>query len=338
MYVFLALAIVICNATILGVLFLKKQGVQSIYRLSLAVGDFIMGIFVIPIIVGTLFHHLVQSPVFIEMSNFIGYENTNDSALQPVVVNLKKSNEPLSHQFSSSYVSAIGFFAVLSLSVSVFSLVAASCDRFVAISRPLRYNESKAIFAAKIAITLIWLVGFGFAIFPVAIPDVSYTFVASTIVAFGGKPVLVVYAVAYFLAVVLMWSSIRATCVVARPSLRNHDRQRQADDEMRFLVTLGVMIAVFTICVIPTALILILSVYLPYVDLKDPTSFDVVTAMQFTFVEVSMGTVLYSDSLWNCFIYSKREVTFRNATKLLYKRIVQCLKLDQAWNLILRKT
>ena len=334
MYVFLALAIVICNATILGVLFLKKQGVQSIYRLSLAVGDVIMGIFVIRIIVGTLYQQLVQSPAFTEMSNFIGYENTNDSALQPVVVNLKKLNELLPHQFSSSYVSAIGFFAVLSLSVSAFSLVAASCDRFVAIFRPLRYNESKAIFAAKIAITLIWLVGFGFAIFS----DVSYTIVASTIVAFGGKPVLIVYAVAYFLAVVLMWSSIIATCVVARPSLRNHDRQRQADDELRFLVTLGVMIAVFTICVIPTALILIISVYLLYVDLKDPTSFDVVAAMQFTSVEVSMGTALYSNSLWNCFIYSKREVTFRNATKLLYKRIVQCLKLDQAWNLISRKT
>ena len=336
---FLALAIVACNATILGVLSSKTQEVKNIYRLSLAVADFIMGVFVIPISVGTMYQNLMQSPTFTELKNVTSYGLVNESSslMQPVALNLKELDDRLPLKFSNSYASAVGFFTVLSLSVSVCSMVAASFDRFVAINRPLRYNKLKAISAGKIGIILVWFVGFVFAIFPVVIPDLSNIFVLSNLEAYGGKPMLVVYAIAFFLTVVLMWSSVIATCVVARPSLRNRNRQQQTDDEMRFFLTLGIMIAVFTLCVVPNGLILIVSAYLHYTDLKNPKNFDAVAAMQLTSAEASVAMLLYSNSLWNCFIYSFRETTFRNAAKLLYKRIVQCLKLDQAWNLVSRK-
>ena len=337
---FLALAIVICNATILGVLSFEIQDVKSIYRLSLAVADFIMGIFVIPVTIGIKYRRLIRSPTFTELENVSSHVIVNDSFLpiQPVVVKLKELNNRLPHNFSSSYASAIGFFTVLSLSVSVCSLVAASLDRFVAINRPLRYNKLKAIFAAKIAVASVWFLGFVLAIFPVAIPDLSYTFVASNLMAVGGKPFLIVYAIIFFVTVVLMWSSALATYVAARSTFRNHNRQRQTDDEMRFLVTLGVMIAVFTLCIVPNALTSFVSVYLPHIDLSKPRDFDAIAAMQFTTYELSMKMVLASNSLWNCFIYSIRETTFRRGAKLLYKRIGQSLKLNQTWKLISRKT
>ena len=250
----LALAIAICNATILGVLSIKTQDVQSIYRLSLAVADFILGVVVIPIRIGTKFWLLVQTPPFTELRNVSGYVIANDSSLpmQPVLVALKGLQPEKS---SSFFVSAVGFFAFLSLWVSMSSLIAASFDRFVAIYRPLRYNASKAIFAAKITVVSLWIVGLIIAILPIVIPGTGYSVGFVNSMPIDRNPMHVMYAIAFFLAVVLMWFTIIATYLAARRSLRTHDRQRQTNDEMHLLGTLGVMVAVFTICVVPYSII-----------------------------------------------------------------------------------
>ena len=334
--VFLALAIVIGNATILGVLSLKKWDVQSIYRLSLAVADLIMGLVVIPLKIATRYKNLVQSPPLTKLRKVTGYVIANDSSLpmQPVFVKLKELNGFFSDNFLSNYVSAFGFFNILSLGVSVTSLVAASFDRLVAIFRPLRYSNSKAILAAKITVAFIWFAGFIFAILPLTIPDLDYSFVVANVVSFDGKQILVMYGIAFYVMVVLMWCSIIATYIATRPNLRRHDRQSQTNDEIRLLETLGVMIAVFTLCIAPEALTLIIGPNLPNIDLRKPTDFDTAAAMRFTSIDISMGLVLASNSLWNCLIYSTRERNFRSATKLLYKKIARCTKLDQAWNLM----
>ena len=333
----LALAIVICNATVLGVLSLRKKDAQSIYRLSLAVADLIMGIFAIPISFGTEHNHLVQSPPFANLRNVTGYVIANDSSLQiqPAVVKVK---DLLPDTFSSSSISAFGFFNGISVIVSVCSLVAASFDRFVAIVYPLRYNEVKAIFAAKITVASVWTAGLIFAVLLTAISDKGYSSHFAKSVLAGRKYSDVVMGIALFFALVLMWFLVISTYVAARPSLRRHDRQRHTNDEMRLLGTLGIMIAVFTVCIAPKAITLIIGVYLPHVYLSKPADFNVVTAMRFVYVRRLAGGVVVSNSLWNCFIYGIREKKFRTATKLLYKRIAQRLKLDQAWNMVSRKT
>ena len=126
-----------------------------------------------------------------------------------------------------------------------------------------------------------------------------------------------------------MWSSIIATYVAARPGLRKHDKQLHTDHEMRFLGTIGVMIATFTICVLPLAVVLVRNTFLPYDDIRNSKNFDPVATTKLS-VELSLGLLLISNSLWNCFIYSTREVDFRRDEKLLYKQIVQCLKLEAA--------
>ena len=331
---FLGFAIVICNATILGVLFLRNQDVRSIYRLSLALGDFIMGVVVIPINIGIRYRLLVQTPPFTELRNVSGYVIANDSSFltQPAAVELKYLYPG---KFSSSYASAIGFFDVLSLWVSVSSLVAASFDRFFAICCPLKYNKlkAKAILAAKIAIVYIWLSGLAFSLLPIVIPGTGYSvdFVNSKVV--DKNPMRLVHAIALYLGVILLWFSIIATYVAARPSLRRHDRQRQTDDEMHLLGTLGVMIVVFTLCVVPNLVIQTLR----YDNVRNPSDFDAATAMQLMSLDFFMKGVLISNSIWNCFIYNIRETTFQRATKLLYKEIARRLKLDQAWNLFTRK-
>ena len=189
-------------------------------------------------------------------------------------VELKQLKNQISDKFSSDYVNAVSFFIVLSLSVSVYSLVAASFDRFIAISRPLRYNDAKAIFAAKIAVVFIWFTGIVCAILPIAVPDLGYAFVASNSATLSRSPILTLYSVICIIPVLLMWSSIVATYVAARPSLRKHDKQLHTDHEMRFLGNLGIMITVFTICVLPLAIVLVRNTLLPYDDIRDLKSFD----------------------------------------------------------------
>ena len=335
----LALAIAIGNATILGVLSHKKQNVQSIYRLSLAVADFIMGVVVIPMSIGTAYNQLVHNPPLTKAGNVTDYVTANDSGLpmQPVVVELKGL---YSSNYSSSYVavSAIGFFDVLSLSISVFSLVAATFDRFVAVFRPLKYNHSIAICAAKITVVSFWFVGSIFAILPIVIPGVDYTLYTSSFVSKGGSPFFMVYAIGFYVLVVLMWFLMIATYVAARPSLRRHDRQRQSNDERRLLATLAIMMTVFTICIVPTSIVIAISVNSPYLNLENPLEYDPVVSAKLSSAMLLTGLVLVSNSLWNCFIYSIRETSFRRGAKLLYKRIAQCLKPDHVWNVVLRKT
>ena len=338
---FLAFAITICNVTILGVLSLIKQDVQSIYRLSLAVADFIMGVVVITMGIGMEYTHLLKTPPFTDSRNVTGHTIANDSSLpmEMVVVELKYL---LPNQFSNSYVSAMIFFSVLSVFMSVFGMVAASMDRFVAIFRPLKYNEIKAISAAKITVASLWFVGLIFAILPMAIFGTDYSIESIYSVLSGKQSRSLINTIALLLAVMLMWSSIIATYVAARRNLRTNLRRHRwkspTEVEMRLLGTLGVMIAIFTLCIVPQAIMLIIGVYLPYVDWSDPSDYDVAAAMHFKSVGSVTAIVVASNSLWNCFIYSIRETTFRSATKLLYKRISQCLKLHQAWSLVSRKS
>ena len=194
----LALAIVICNATVLGVLSLRKKDAQSIYRLSLAVADLIMGIFVIPISFGTEYNRLVQSPPFTNLRNVTGYMIANDSSLpmQPAVVKVKGR---VPDTYSSSSLSAYGFFACISLIVSVSSLIAASFDRLVAIACYLRYNELKAIFAAKVTVASVWIAGLIFVVLLTTISDKGYSSHFAESMLAGRKNADVVIGIAFFL-------------------------------------------------------------------------------------------------------------------------------------------
>ena len=337
----LAVATFVCNATILGVLLFNKNlhTVQGIYRLSLALADIIVGAIVFPTFVISLYKYFIESHPLGELKNVTGYYISDNSLpLKQAVVELKEPTGAVSDKFSEHYINAAGFFTVLSLFVSVYTMVAASFDRLIAIRRPLKYNELTAIFAGKVSVAIIWIVGVVFAALPAYAPSLGYAFVASILISSIGEKVLTIYSICFFIPIAIMWILITATFLTARSSMKGiRSKKQQMKTEMNLAATLGIMICVFTFCVLPISLVLISAVFLPHVNIEQQRSFIPSEATKYNLAEMVVVLLFASNSLWNCFIYSAREMNFRSTTKLLYKKIAHLLKLDIAWSVVSRR-
>ena len=137
--VVLAVATTLSNLTVLIVFCTNKKLMngQAVYRMSLAISDFFTGIIVFPSFIISSFRHLNTTDL-------------NQCAYDP-------------------YVYAIGFFTMLSLHVSIFTLIAAVIDRFKVVYRPLSYNVQSSIsFGWKICVIL-WIISIILAAVPLGI-------------------------------------------------------------------------------------------------------------------------------------------------------------------------
>ena len=329
----LAVSTFLCNAIILIVIFFSKklQNVQGIYRLSLACADILVGLIVFPTFVSTLYVLFMENQNVNMITDSSKYSINNDSPMPFEVVTIEGQRNVLQTS-SREYFKVVGFFTVLSLFVSVYSLVAASFDRFMAIYRPLKYNELKSIFAAKIATVTIWLSGVMFGILPLFIDHLGYGFVASIMISSSGSNALALYGVFLFLPLVMMWVLIIATFVVARSTIkRNHDKQKQINEQMQLARTLGIMIGTFTFSLLPAMVIVLLPHFIYDIYLSRPSDLDLSAANLFTSLEMVAVIILTSNSLWNCFIYSARDKKFRHACKQLFSRFVSMFEIG-VWN------
>ena len=327
----LAVSTFLCNAIILVVILFNKKpkNAQEIYRLSLAFADILVGTIVFPTFIRTSYALFIESHDVDTITNSSKYLITNDSKNSFEV--LKIEGQPtVFPSFSKHYLNAVGFFTVLSLFVSVYSLVAASLDRFMAIYRLLLNNEEKSIVAAKIATVTIWLSGVVLAIFPLFIADLGYQFVGLIMISSIGTNAVILYEIVLFVPLVVMWVLIIATFVAARPTVRrNHDRQRQIDERMRVAGTLGIMIGIFTFSLLPTIVTLSLPHFLSSINFNRPSDLDLCTANLFTSLDIVAAIILTSNSLWNCFIYSARDKKFRHACKQLFVRFASVFKIGK---------
>ena len=94
---------------------------QEIYRISLASSDILTGIIVFP-------------------SYICSYSDSRSVC------------------FNKTYLNVVGFFTLLSIYVSIFSLIAAAIDRFKALYRPLKYNAKAIVTMAKHICLGLWLI------------------------------------------------------------------------------------------------------------------------------------------------------------------------------------
>ena len=320
----LAISTIICNAIILIAIFFRKklQNVQGIYRLSLAFADILVGFIVFPTFINTLYVFYIEPRNMNMITNSSEYSTINDSAMH--FKNVTIEGQPIAFQSSTTqymYLNAVGFFTMLSLFVSVYSLVAASFDRFMAIYRPLHYNEFKSICLAKKATITIWFIGAVFGILPFFIDALRYGFIATIMISSGGLYSLVLYGIVLSIPLIMMWVLIIATFVAARSTIsRNHDMHKRLNEQMRLAGTLGIMIGVFTFSLLSAIVIVLFSLFFPNITFARPLDLDLHAANLFISLEMVAIIILTSNSLWNCFVYSARERQFRHACKQLFLR------------------
>ena len=260
---------------------------QAVYRISLASSDILAGIIVFP-------------------SYIYSYSTSGTVG------------------FNKTYVNVVGFFTMLNIHVSIFSLVAAAIDRFKALYRPLKYNAKATVTIARKICLGLWLISILLAIAPTGIIYKNFNFmlISNTVVlpvVLNNVMAFYIYAAILIIApIATMWIfTILTFCVYKTHSkkqkkrLRTERQRLKSLQEIKFFFTLFIMVGAFSICLLPSGI----SILIVITSLKlDPSA------------AISSIVILTSNSLWNFFIYSAREKKFRAASKSLYKKLRFCLK------------
>ena len=129
----------------------KLINAQAVYKISLAISDFLVGVVVFPSFVSSLVKSVI-SPLQTKYLTFVGYYKFVDEIKTLKLI--KNSFIPFSEILTEAtdedihYYNAIGVFAILSVGLSAVTLAAAAIDRFKVVYRPLAYNHSNAISTA----------------------------------------------------------------------------------------------------------------------------------------------------------------------------------------------
>ena len=309
---------------------------QAIYRMSLAMSDLLVGIVVFPTFISTLHLSLHKRPGLEDSYHILNCSSTcdgNNTSMNSLgEIHLPQYYFP---DVPQPYYDAIGVFTSLSLIVSLYTLVAAAIDRFWAIHRGLEYIPSTALTLARRVVTVIWIFAIFFSVLPLLRQTKSYNLAYAVLIGAIGRVYATIYSVILFLPLLLMWCITTATFISyklyanKRKKLRmTHHNKMETAIQIHLLVTLSIMVWVFTICILPGAIfVLIQSLQrLSGGVLKILLTLGQRRLTQFVSAEIVTSIFLTSNSLWNFFIYSVRDKKFRQASKKLYCRLLRCGK------------
>ena len=182
----LAAFIVVANALVLAVAIRTTvmNNVPGYFKISLAIADLIVGLVVLP---GSVYHHTTVS-------------------LQPLPFRMEGQSPLVTDYFDQIYLNVMGFFTVWSFSVSIYTMGAASIDRYLAVTKPFKYKQRKYLTKKRsIAVfVLVWCFGFAISIYPIFTEN-SYTTSALGLILSTGFLAIVVYAVTLGLPLLAMW-------------------------------------------------------------------------------------------------------------------------------------
>ncbi|CAK8692309.1 uncharacterized protein LOC143462742 [Clavelina lepadiformis] len=182
----LALVIVVANVLVLLVAARTPimRNIPGYFKISLAVADLIVGVFVLP---GSVYHHHVLS-------------------MEALPYRQEGQMPHATDYFNQYYLNFMGFFTVLSFSVSVYTMGAASMDRYLAITRPFRYRQGKYLTTQRsvVVFVVIWLFGILLGIYPVFTRH-HYTISALGLTLSTGMTAIVVYAMTLGLPLLAVW-------------------------------------------------------------------------------------------------------------------------------------
>lgn len=347
--VLLGLAITISNITVIVVFYTHKnmRNSQAIYKVSLAIADLLVGAVVFPTFISTL-----QRMYLSQHSLGKNYSNYEENEIIMYQMNVTGQTTPprmsggfFNHRLSSSYLNFVGVFTSLSLMISIYTLMIASFDRLLAVSMPLKYSRHSAKLLATWATIILWAVAMLFAILPVVVITIQYSLVASILVAPSGTKALILFSIAFIVPLIFVWLTTIATYLSTKKHA--HARRRltvtsrnkgKKSLEQRLAKTLAIMVGVFTLTLCPTAIILIVAMFVKTINYEDlenlsPTNANIFASTEFIFV-----LILMTNSLWNCYIYNARSDDFKKAARRVYGKFLIKVGLRSVWDRTLRLT
>lgn len=301
---------------------------QGVYKVSLAVADILTGLIIFPSFISNL-SRISQGTVSLGAPlNVTGYEQINDTITNETsVVQILPTAGHFEDYFNQSYLDAIGFFTIVSLTSSVYCLTIAGFDRLTAVYRPLSYRKDKAKKLAKWLCGVIWSLAIFFGILPTFVPSLKYGLVGSVLVSSGGQGALILYVIAFLVPLILMWIVNAVTYHSTRKHarVRRHitiDTKKKTDSiEVRLARTLSIMVGVFTLSLLPAAVVILASLFTPAVYLSNPSGFNLENVVVYNTFEFATIIILVCNSLWNFFIYNARNFEFRKAVRIMYQKV-----------------
>ena len=316
---------------------------QGIYKASLAVADLLVGVVVFPTFISSLARIIFSRNEPGDVVDVRGYKIINGSLGENLTTaQVQNPGGQFSDFFDQVYLDAVGFFTVLSFTVSIYNLTVAGFDRLSAVYRPLSYSKDRAERLAKIFCAVLWCVGVFFAILPVLLNSLSYSLVASILVSSAGREALIVYVVAFAIPILIMWTVNAITFHSTRKHarVRRHltvdSKKKSQSFEVRLARTLAIMAGVFTLSIVPAAVVILTSLFIPSIYLTNPRGLDVPSTVAYGAIEFAAIIILACNSLWNFLIYNARNLEFRKASKIMCRKLSQTLGLSKCFGSIMR--
>ncbi|XP_039254030.2 uncharacterized protein LOC120331069 [Styela clava] len=317
----LGILTLLANLMVIAVYWYKKNmnNSQTVYRVTLAIGDTLVGAVVFPTFISSFFLLFLTRLYMGDYVKPMKNESVNGIPLQP-------QRYPIGHfrnAFTQSYLDAVGFFTSLSIVISVYTLMLASFDRMAAVSRPMSYNRRRARNIAKHTCAILCLAALVVAVLPIFTSSLRYGLVASILISLLGGDAVIFYAITIIIPLVLVWIT---TIILLVYSKRHTQVRRQistlTDDqitisERKLAKTLSIMVGSFSVSLLPAIIVLLVSMFVDDIYYDDPEYLSKTSATIYTTSEFVSVVILSTNSLWNFFIYNSRDKEFRKSAKQL---------------------
>jgi len=286
---------------------------QSIFKVSIAISDVIIGIFVLPSIANNLLN---------EQKKPVRFENITIATKEAFIATPGLSE-------SKGLSIFFGMCFVIAIIVSIFNLLFAAFDRFMSIFRPLTYrcrNTKKFAFRSTI---LIWIIALATSLLPVVLnPYLIYGSIFDAVNVVGGKSIFVTvfYGVLAF-PVPIMWVTILATYLKCHQFLKKSRNIGGSGrkKELQLVQTLLLMVISFTIGFLPMLIVLVIRFTIPSLDYKNPNDFNLNQASELLSAEFFAYICIILNTVSNFFIYNWRNPEFKKAKLEVTSKLINRL-------------
>lgn len=331
----LGAVIVILNLAVLLVFKYTSKLInrQALCKISIAIGDLLAGLIVLPTLASSLGKSLFTAPPPFREISVVGDVFVNGS-WQMVNTTIIEPSSPFKASFSKSYLAFVGLFTTFSLMVSIYSLFWASIDRYLTIRFPAKYHGSRAWKINLGVLIFVWLISVIFSILPFIAPSVYYALLGGFLILAMGTSRLTewFYVVALVFPLLCTWlftgltysalkKQSKRLASFANPTTTTGTDTLNQPKEDKLAKTLAIMVGFFTASLLPPiTCFLVLSA--PGLRSNEPKKLNQSAFIAYTTLEYISILLFLCNSLWNFFIYNARSKTFRSAYKQLQATVM----------------